>query len=62
MILVHALCDTSPPPASVAHVIYGVRAASYELRRVKFSHLRRKHNVPAHILAKQAICIDDFSI
>lgn len=46
LILVWALCDTSPALVSIAHVIYGVRAASYEFHNVKFSHVRRKGNVP----------------
>lgn len=62
LILVQALCDTSLAPASVAHVIYGVRAASYEFRSVKFFHVRRKGNVVAHIIAKQALCVDDFFV
>ena len=62
LILVRALCDTSPALASIAHAIYGVRAASYEFRNVKFSHVRRKGNVPTYILAKQALYFDDFSV
>ena len=35
-------------------------ASSYKFRSVRFSHVHRKGNVLAHILAKQALCIDDF--
>ena len=33
---------------------------SYEFRIVKFSHIYRKGNVHAHLLAKHAISIEDF--
>ena len=35
---------------------------SYEFRSVKFSHIYKKDNVHAHLLAKHAISIEDFSI
>ena len=35
-------------------------ASSYKFHCIRFSHVRKKDNVPAHILAKQALCIDDF--
>ena len=35
-------------------------ASSYEFRCARFSHVRKKDNVPSCILAKQALCIDDF--
>ena len=35
---------------------------SYEFRNVKFSHIYRKGNVHAHLLAKHAISIEDFLI
>ena len=35
---------------------------SYEFRSVKFSHIYRKGNVYAYLLAKHAISIEDFSI
>lgn len=35
-------------------------ASSYKFHCIRFSHVRKKDIVPAHILAKQALCIDDF--
>ena len=35
---------------------------SYEFRSVKFSHIYRKGNVHAYLLAKHATSIEDFSI
>ena len=35
---------------------------TYEFRIVKFSHIYRKGNVHAHLLAKHAISMEDFSI
>ena len=34
---------------------------TYKFRIVKFSHIYRKGNVHAHLLAKHAISIEDFS-
>ena len=35
---------------------------SYEFRSIKFSHIYKKGNVNAYLLAKHAISIEDFSI
>nr|POF07304.1 hypothetical protein CFP56_45445 [Quercus suber] len=42
LVIVKALKDGSPPPASVAVVLYNVQSVSYELRRVEFSHICRQ--------------------
>ena len=34
----------------------------YEFRSIKFSHIYRKGNVYAYLLAKHAISMEDFSI
>ena len=60
--LVQALHDDSPAPASVTNLIYEVQVMSYEFRRVRFSRVCRKGNVPTHLLAKHVINIDDFSV
>ena len=33
-----------------------------EFRRIEFSHVKRKDNRPAHLLAKYAVGIDDFLV
>ncbi|KAK9988746.1 hypothetical protein SO802_028985 [Lithocarpus litseifolius] len=47
-------------PLSIAAVIYGSVAASYEFRHVDFSHVCQQGNCPAHLLAKHTLGIDDF--
>ena len=57
-----ALHDNSPAPASVTNLIYEVQVMSYEFRRVRFSHVCKKGNVPAYLLTKHVISIDDFLV
>ena len=61
-ILINALKDEGPPPTVVAALVYGSLFASYEFRNVVFSHIGRQGNRPAHLLAKHALHIVDFSI
>lgn len=49
-------------PTFIARLIYGVQGASYEFQSVRFSHVRRKGKVPAHLLVKHALGNDDFSL
>ena len=42
-------------------IIVGVNALYSDFRRVEFSHVRRQGNSPAHLLAKHAKGIADFS-
>ena len=57
----NALCEISSPPSSVEPIIVGVNALCSDFRRVEFSHVRRQGNSPAHLLAKHAKGIADFS-
>lgn len=49
LIIVHALCENSLAPSSVAPLIYGVLAASYEFDNVIFSHVCGQGNKPTHL-------------
>lgn len=62
LILVNALKEYSPPPIAVAAVVYNSLAASHEFRQVDFNHVGRQGNRPAHLLAKHAFGIEDFSV
>ena len=46
----------------MATIIYSSLSVSREFRHVEFSHVRRQGNKPAHLLAKYAQGIDDFSV
>ena len=60
--LINALKETSPPFSSIAAVVYGLLSDSHNFRHVDFSHVRQQANKPAHLLAKYALGIDDFSV
>ena len=60
LIIHHAMCESSNPPSSVAVVVQGMQEMCKEFCGVMFSHVRRKGNRPAHLLAKHACSIDDF--
>ena len=62
LIIFNALCETSPPPLSVASIVLGMMDMCKEFRRVEFFHVKRKDNRPAHLLAKYAVGIDDFLV
>ena len=62
LILVNALKECSPPPIVVAAVVYNSLAASYDFCHVEFNHVGRQGNRPAHLLAKHAFGIEDFSV
>lgn len=62
MIMYRALTELSPPPQSVASIVEGILEIVREFRSVQFSHTRRQGNNPAHILAKQASSIADFTV
>ena len=62
LLVINALKDLSPPPSSVAAIISSSLSVSQEFRQVVFSHIRRQGNRPAHLLAKYASGIDDFSV
>ena len=60
--LINALKETSPPPSSIAAVVYGLLFDSHNFCHVDFSHVRRQANKPAHLLTKYALGIDDFFV
>ena len=60
--VINALKETSPPPFLIAVVVYGSLSDSHDFRQVVFSHVCRQANKPAHLLAKYALGIDDFSV
>ena len=62
LIMYRALRELSPPPQSVAAIVEGILDLVKEFRSVQFSHTRRQGNIPAHILAKHASSIADFTI
>ena len=62
LILVNALKECSPPLIVVAAMVYNSLAPSYGFRHVAFNHVGRQGNRPAHLLAKHAYGIDDFSV
>ena len=60
--LANALRDSSPPPLSVAALVYNSINVAHSFRDVNFAHVGRKGNRPAHLLARYALGIDDFSV
>ena len=46
----------------VAPIIYGILDSCHDICNVRFSHVRRKGNIPAHLLAKHACGIVDFLV
>ena len=56
MVVYNALCGHSSPPSSVAFVISGMLDfCEGVFCSDDFSHIRRKGNKPAHLLAKHAL-------
>ena len=62
LLVTNALKELSPPPSTMAAIIYSSLSVSREFKHVEFSHVRRQGNKSAHLLAKYAHGIDDFSI
>ena len=58
--IVQALRDVCPTPSSIAPLVYGMIAATYGSQCVNFSHLQQQGNRPAHLLARNALGIDDY--
>jgi len=61
LIIHHDLCDSSNPSSSVAAVVQGMQEMCREFHGVMFSHVRREGNQLAHLLAKHACDIVDFT-
>ena len=62
LLLVNALRDLSPPPLSVAALFYSSIAVAHSFRYVDFTHVGRKGNRPAHLLARHALGIANLSV
>ena len=62
LVIYNALCEASLPPSSVASVVLGMLDLCKKFRLIKFSHVKRKGNRLAHLLAKYAVGIDDFLV
>ena len=62
LVLINALKEISPPPSSIATIVYGSLSTSHDFRQVEFSHVHWQGNRPAHLLAKYVLGIDDFSV
>ena len=60
--LINALQDLSPPPSSVAALVFSSVAMSHSFRCLDFSHVGCNGNRPAHLLAKHALGIADLSV
>ncbi|XP_023911364.1 uncharacterized protein LOC112022977 [Quercus suber] len=59
LVIVHALCGQSNPPSSVDSLCIGMQLIISEFYSVNVSHVRRRGNRPAHLLAKFALSLDD---
>ena len=60
MVVYKALCEKSPPLSSVEAMVMGMQEMAKEFRQIKFSHVRRQGNRPAHLLVKYASSISDY--
>ena len=59
--IVQALRGESPPPSSLAPLIYGMFPVVNDFWSIHFSHVRRTSNWLAHLLAMHVLGICDFS-
>ena len=60
--LINALQDLSPPPSSVAALVFSSVAMSHFFRCADFSHVGRNGNRPVHLLAKHVLSIANLSV
>nr|XP_023929661.1 uncharacterized protein LOC112040977 [Quercus suber] len=59
LIVQRALNELAPPPPSVDAVVMGILDAAVDFQHIAFTHVGRKGNKPAHLLAKYAKSIDN---
>ena len=50
----NVIAGISPPPSLIASVVYGISSLLNAFRRFSISHVGRKGNQVAHLLAKHA--------
>ncbi|XP_050247979.1 uncharacterized protein LOC126695321 [Quercus robur] len=62
LMLINVLQDLSPPPSSVAALVYSLVAMSHSFRCVDFSYVGCNGNRPAHLLARHALGIAELSV
>ena len=60
--LVNALRELSPPPLSVAALVFSSITVAHSFRHVDFAHVGRNGNKPAHLLARHALGIADLYV
>ena len=56
----NAIAGISPPPSSIASVVYGISSLLSAFRRFSISHVGRKGNQVAHLLAKHAQGVEQY--
>ena len=56
-VVVNALVGSSPSPSAVDSVIQGILELCRGFTQFQFSHIKRKGNMPAHLVAKNAYSI-----
>ena len=57
-----ALAGLSHAATVVAPIIYGILDSCHDIHNVRFSHVKRKGNTPAHLLNKHASGIVDYLV
>ena len=62
LVIYNALCEVSLPPSSIASIMVGMLDLCKTFMRIEFSHVKRKGNRLAHLLAKYVVGIDDFIV
>ena len=60
--LINALQDMSPPPSSLAALVYSSVAMSHSFGCVDFSYVGHNGNKPAYLLARHALGIAELSV
>ena len=62
LLLVNALRDLSPPPLSIAALVYSSIDVAHSFHCVDFTHVGRNGNRPTHLLARHALGIANLSV